>query len=170
MSRQTYIQSTLTKIELRKLVKEVFVDLPDSKNFENVLTASLDEVVEAYEHFFKTLAKAGSKLVKAVFKQVLGTVLKADNEKLSSFAFKIVSAQRLCYSKSKQAKTGAKLSGAVRRVALLYQEQHKGRPPSPTPSPSPSPSPDPIVVDRSSSSSSIGVMSALLEAEQDKLS
>jgi hypothetical protein len=114
--------------QIAQLAKKTFLDLPGTENFRQILLATNDEVVAAYEQFFRKIAIGRTRLSRTSFKQCLSTFMRGDH--IDDFAFKIVKAHQHCYSKSRQLTTGVKLADAVRRVAMCYKQDWKESPES----------------------------------------
>ena len=123
MQKGSVYQAVVTAGALTALLKKSFSQVGlDTQDFQDVLLGSLDEVVTAYEDFFKTLARQNSKLNKVEVLKCLSAILKGDASQLNLFAEKLCQAQRHCWAKSKQLTTGEKLADAVKRVALVYKK------------------------------------------------
>jgi len=123
MQKGPEIEAKLNPKQLRELLKKGFSHVtPDTEEFQRMLLAPVDEVVVAYEDFFKAVARNNSKLNKAHVVRGLQTLIKGDVAQLGLFAEKLVQGQRHCWNKSKQVTTGEKLQDAVARVALVYKK------------------------------------------------
>ena len=164
-----HYQETIAFEKLQALCKLHWTETrPGSKSFERLLVAPAEEVVEAHEGFFKSLAAEQSKLNKSTFLKALASVVKMDHDALAQFAHKIVHCQKVIWGKSKHMTTGAKLGDAMCRCAKLYKSGKDGSTltettrTTPSPSPSPSPSPEPPAAVPSGAASSL-----LQEAEKN---
>ena len=116
---------------LTSLVKKHFSAItPDTKEFQNILLCSLDEVAAEHEEFFKHVARSAAKLNKAELVSSLRNLMHGEASQISIFADKLVQTQRHCKNKSRQLTTGEKLAPATKRIAIIYKK-HAGREESP---------------------------------------
>lgn len=116
---------------LTSLVKKHFSAItPDTKEFQNILLCSLDEVAAEHEEFFKHVARSAAKLNKAELVSSLRNLMHGEASQIFIFADKLVQTQRHCKNKSRQLTTGEKLTPATKRIAIIYKK-HAGREESP---------------------------------------
>ena len=108
---------------LKELLKKSFSNVrPGTEEFNNIIMAPVEDVVNAHEDFFKKLARQQCKLNKSEVLKQYSALVKGDTNQMSLFVEKLVQAQRHCWGKSKQLTTGERLPDAVRRVAVLYKK------------------------------------------------
>ena len=119
----------LEEKELRELLKKELSECSEGSELRtDLLTAPAAETVEKLEHLFRSLAKKNAKLNKSSLSKQLQTLLRGDREELERLSQRLVEAQRLCYSKSKQISTGMKVKEAVFRVAMQYKQSKAASP------------------------------------------
>ena len=81
------IQETISLKKLSELCKVHWAEAtPGTKEFEQVLVGTADEVVEAHEGFFKTLAAEQSKVNKKTLMKAISAVSKMPTSELAQFA------------------------------------------------------------------------------------
>ena len=119
----------LEEKELRDLLKKELSECSEGSELRtDILTAPASEIVEKLEHLFRSLARKQAKLTRSSLSKQLQTLLRGDREELDRLSQRLVEAQRLCYSKSKQVSTGMKVKEAVFRVAMQYKQSKSASP------------------------------------------
>lgn len=109
------MMTSLVKVHFSKVVL-------DSKQADDLVMGSSDEMVVHFEGFFNSVASQGGKLCESLLLEEVSKFVLGNNEKLKKFCKAIVSAQQYAWLKKKQMTSGRKLEPAVLRVAKAYRE------------------------------------------------